>query len=221
MTSLHSALAGSLVAMIGLVGCFGDSGASEAPIPDSQTTSKSGGIQKAVLAGGCFWGVDAVFKHVRGVTRVLSGYSGGSAETARYDKVSMGSTGHAESVEITFDSSVVSYATLLKVFFSVAHNPTEHNRQGPDVGTQYRSAIFTTDPEQQRVAEAYIAQLNSSGVFKKPIATQVLPLMAFYAAEDYHQNFLETHPDYPYIVYNDIPKLVSLKKLYPDLWQDL
>ena len=133
----------------------------------------------------------------------------------------MGSTGHAESVEITFDSSVVSYATLLKVFFSVAHNPTEHNRQGPDVGTQYRSAIFTTDPEQQRVAEAYIAQLNSSGVFKKPIATQVLPLRAFYAAEDYHQNFLETHPDYPYIVYNDIPKLVSLKKLYPDLWQDL
>jgi peptide-methionine (S)-S-oxide reductase len=221
MNPLQSVLAGTFLAMAGVVGCFGDSGTSETPIPESVTRSNPGGIQKAVLAGGCFWGVDAVFKHVNGVIRVLSGYSGGEEETAHYDLVSTGSTGHAEAVEVTYDSSVVSYETLLRVFFSVAHDPTEHNRQGPDIGSQYRSVIFALGPEQKQIAESYISQLNVSGVFKRPIATQVVLLRAFYPAEEYHQNFLEIHPDYPYIVYNDLPKLVALKKLYPEFWKSL
>ncbi len=175
-------------------------------------------LQTAVFAGGCFWGVDAVFKHVKGVTRVVSGYAGGSANTARYELVSTGDTGHAESVRVTYDPSRITYGQLLKVFFSVAHDPTELNRQGPDVGTQYRSAIFVANDQQKRVAEAYIAQLNAAHAFSQPIVTQVAPLKAFYEAEAYHQDYLERHPDQPYIVINDLPKLAELERQYPALY---
>jgi peptide-methionine (S)-S-oxide reductase len=175
--------------------------------------------QTAVFAGGCFWGVDAVFKHVKGVTRVVSGYSGGESSTAHYDMVGEGTTGHAESVQVTFDPAVVPYATLLKVFFSVAHDPTTLNRQGPDVGTQYRSAIFFANADQQRVAEAAIAQLTKDKAYRRPIVTQVVPLKGFYAAEDYHQDYLAQHPTQPYIVYNDLPKVEHLKTVYPELYR--
>src|SRR5512144_69075 len=168
--------------------------------------------QKAVFAGGCFWGVDAVFKHVCGVVRVVSGYAGGRAADASYDRVSTGTTGHAESVEVTFDPARVSYDQLLEVFFSVAHDPTEKNRQGPDVGSQYRSAIFYVDAQQKDIAQAYIDQLNRAKAFPKAIVTEVAPLEKFYAAEQYHQNYLALHPDQPYIVYNDLPKLARLKQ---------
>ena len=169
----------------------------------------------AVFAGGCFWGVDAVFKHVKGVSEVVSGYAGGSAVTAKYPIVSTGATGHAEAVRITYDPSAISYADLLKVFFSVAHDPTERNRQGPDVGTQYRSAIFYADAQQKEIAQRYIDQLNQSKAFPKPIATEVSALQQFYPAEAYHQNYLALHPDQPYIVYNDLPKLARLKQEFP------
>jgi peptide-methionine (S)-S-oxide reductase len=175
--------------------------------------------QTAVFAGGCFWGVDAVFKHVKGVTRVVSGYSGGEASTAHYDIVSEGTTGHAESVQVTFDPAVVPYATLLKVFFSVAHDPTELNRQGPDEGTQYRSAIFFANADQQKAAAAAIAQLTQEKAYKRPIVTQVVPLRKFYPAEDYHQNYLAQHLTQPYIVYNDIPKVEHLKAKYSELYK--
>lgn len=175
--------------------------------------------QTAVFAGGCFWGVDAVFKHVKGVTRVLSGYSGGAAATAHYDQVNMGNTGHAESVQVQFNPAQVSYAQLLQVFFAVAHNPTELNRQGPDSGTQYRSAIFYTTPEQMNEAYRAIQKLNSSGAYSSPIVTQVVPLQQFYAAEEHHQNYLAQHPDQPYIVINDTPKVAQLRKLFPTLFQ--
>jgi peptide-methionine (S)-S-oxide reductase len=173
------------------------------------------GEATAIFAGGCFWGVDAVFKHVRGVTNVVSGYSGGSAATAKYMIVGTGATGHAESVKVTYDPSKVDYAELLKVFFSVAHDPTQLNRQGPDVGTQYRSAIFYANGQQKELAERYIAQLDAAKAFGKPIVTQVVPLDKFYPAEDYHQNYLALHPEQPYIVYNDLPKLAELKKEFP------
>lgn len=182
-------------------------------------SSAAKGLQTAVLAGGCFWGVDAVFKHVRGVTNVVSGYSGGNGATAEYEVVSTGSTGHAESVKITYDPSQISYAELLRVFFSVAHDPTELNRQGPDTGTQYRSVIFFVSEDQRRIAAAYIDQLNQAKVFSRPIVTQVVPLARFYPAEAYHQNFLVRHPDYPYIVYNDLPKLRQLKEQFPALFK--
>ena len=172
----------------------------------------------AVFAGGCFWGVDAVFKHVKGVTSATSGYSGGSATTAHYEMVGSGLTGHAESVEVTYDPSQITYGQLLRVFFSVAHDPTQLNRQGPDVGSQYRSAIFYANPEQQRIAQAYIAQLDSAKAFPKPIVTEVAQLKAFYPAESYHQNYLALHPSSPYIVYNDLPKLAALKSQFPDLY---
>jgi peptide-methionine (S)-S-oxide reductase len=172
----------------------------------------------AVFAGGCFWGVDAVFKHVKGVTGVTSGYSGGGAKTAHYELVGTGMTGHAEAVQVVYDPSQVSYGQLLRVFFSVAHDPTEVNRQGPDSGTQYRSAIFFADPDQQRVAKAYIAQLNAAKSFSKPIATEVSPLSAFYAAEDYHQNYLALHPESMYIVINDLPKIGQLRAQFPELY---
>ena len=175
------------------------------------------GKQTAVLAGGCFWGVDAVFKHVKGVRNVVAGYSGGSATTAKYEVVSAGRTGHAESVKITYDPSKISYADLLRIFFSVAHDPTELNRQGPDEGTQYRSVIFYSNEDQNQIALAYINQLNNTQVFRKPIVTQVVPLQAFYPAEAYHQNFLALHPDNPYIVNNDLPKLRKLQKQFPAL----
>jgi peptide-methionine (S)-S-oxide reductase len=172
----------------------------------------------AVLAGGCFWGVEAVFEHVKGVRNVTSGYAGGSAATANYDLVGTGRTGHAESVSIVYDRSQVSYGQLLKVFFSVAHNPTELNRQGPDIGTEYRSAIFAANDEQQRIARAYIDQLNHANVFPRPIATEVVGQQAFYQAEEYHQDFAARHPTHPYIAIHDRPKVDRLRTQFPDLF---
>ena len=176
--------------------------------------------ETVVFAGGCFWGVQGVFQHVKGVKKAVSGYAGGAANTAQYERVSAGDTGHAESVEVTFDPSQVSYGTLLQIYFSVAHNPTELNRQGPDSGTQYRSAIFTQSSEQQRVAQAYIAQLDAAHSFSKPIVTKLESYNGFYPAEEEHQDFLTEHPTYPYIVINDLPKVAQLKQLYPDRYQD-
>ncbi len=171
--------------------------------------------QTAVLSGGCFWGVQGVFEHVRGVQRVLAGYSGGHADTADYETVSTGETGHAESVQITYDPKVVSYGRLLQIFFSVALDPTMKNAQGPDSGTQYRSEVFAADADQAKVARAYIAQLDTAHTFHAPIATRVDALSGFYPAEGYHQDFLEKNPDYPYIVVNDMPKVAALKRLFP------
>jgi peptide-methionine (S)-S-oxide reductase len=173
--------------------------------------------QTAVLAGGCFWGVEAVFDHVAGVANVVSGFAGGSQATAHYEIVSTGTTGHAESVQISYDPAKISYGQLLKVFFAVAHDPTELNRQGPDHGTQYRSSIFYSTPDQQAVATAYIRQLDAAHVFPRPIVTTVVPLRGFYAAEAYHQHFLDNNPTYPYIVYNDLPKLEHLRREFPEL----
>jgi len=175
--------------------------------------------QTAVFSGGCFWGVDAVFKHVRGVTAVVSGYAGGNASTAHYEMVSNGNTGHAESVRVRFNPAQVSYQQLLQVFFNVAHNPTELNRQGPDTGSQYRSAIFYTSIEQQKMAENTIRQLTVAHVFPEPIVTQVVPLKEFYPAEEHHQNYLALHPYQPYIVFNDMPKVDHLRKQFPALYQ--
>jgi peptide-methionine (S)-S-oxide reductase len=193
------------------------------PIPNPAVDAplaKVKGEQTAVLAGGCFWGIEAVFEHVKGVTRVESGYAGGSADNADYRTVSSGRTGHAESVHITYDPSQVTYGQLLKVFFAVAHDPTELNRQGPDTGTQYRSAIFYANDEQKRIAESYIAQLDQAKIFHDKIVTQVVPLKGFYEAEGYHQNYLANHPDEPYIVYNDMPKLESLRQQLPELYKE-
>ena len=196
--------------------------ASVAGIPDpaiDAPLASARGRQVAVLAGGCFWGVDAVFKHVKGVISVKSGYSGGSANTAQYEKVSTGETGHAESVQIIYDPSQVTYGQLLKVFFAVAHDPTELNRQGPDSGTQYRSAIFYSNEDHKRIALAYIDQLNHAKVFPSPIVTQVGPLQSFYEAEGYHQDYLAHHSDEPYIVINDLPKVDNLRKQLPELFK--
>ena len=196
--------------------------ASATSIPDPTLDAPLAGAkgeQTAVLAGGCFWGVEAVFEHVKGVSEVKSGYSGGSSATAQYEKVSTGETGHAESVKITYDPAQISYGQLLKVFFSVAHDPTELNRQGPDTGTQYRSAIFYANDEQKRIAQAYIDQLNRAKVFGRPIVTQVDALKSFEEAEAYHQDYLANHPDEPYIVINDMPKVENLKKQLPALYK--
>jgi peptide-methionine (S)-S-oxide reductase len=174
--------------------------------------------QSAVFSGGCFWGVQAVFQHVKGVISATSGYSGGSAKTAEYETVSTGETGHAESVEIVYDPSQITYGELLRVFFSVAHDPTELNRQGPDEGTQYRSAIFYTSDEQKHIAEAYIQQLETGKIFSRKIVTQVVPLQAFYPAESYHQNYAALHPNQPYILFNDAPKVEHLKVQFPNLY---
>jgi len=176
------------------------------------------GSETAVLAGGCFWGVEAVFEHLKGVTQAVSGYSGGTKEAADYETVSSGATGHAESVQITYDPSRITYGQLLKVYFSVAHDPTELNRQGPDVGTQYRSAIFYANAEQERVAQAYIAQLQAAKVFSRPIVTHVVPLKAFYPAETYHQDFIVKNPYQPYVVIHDLPKIANLQRQFPDLY---
>jgi len=173
----------------------------------------------AVLAGGCFWGVQGVYQHVNGVTNAVSGYAGGDKRTANYDVVSMGGTGHAESVQITYDPRQISYGRLLQIFFSVVHDPTQVNRQGPDTGTQYRSAIFPLSDEQASIAKAYMAQLNDAHLFKKPIVTKIEPDRAFYPAEAYHQDFLERNPTYPYIAMNDIPKVRDLKRLMPELYR--
>lgn len=191
-----------------------------APVPAPALDMKapsSGGSQTAVFAGGCFWGVEAVYRHLNGVTRAVSGYAGGTTPNPTYDTVTSGRTGHAESVEITFDPQVVSYGTLLRVFFSVAHDPTELNRQGPDVGTQYRSAIYTTNDEQRRIAAAYIAQLDGAKAFPAKIVTELAPLSKFHPAEAYHQDYVARHPTQPYIVYNDLPKLDALKRQFPSM----
>ncbi|HEX3379317.1 MAG TPA: peptide-methionine (S)-S-oxide reductase MsrA [Paraburkholderia sp.] len=186
-------------------------------IPPPAQDEKAGAMhsETAVFAGGCFWGVQGVFEHVRGVKQVASGYSGGAAGTAQYETVSGGDTGHAESVQITYDPTVITYGRLLQIFFSVAHDPTELNYQGPDHGTQYRSAIFPANPQQRSVATSYIAQLDKAHVFSRPIVTRVEDFKGFYPAESYHQNFLALHPDYPYIAINDLPKVSELKRMFP------
>lgn len=185
------------------------------PAPALDNPKAAGPPQSIVLSGGCFWGVQGVFEHVRGVRRAVSGYAGGGRESAHYEMVGLGNTGHAESVQVSFDPAQVSLGEILQVFFSVVHDPTQVNRQGPDVGTQYRSEIFFSDPSQKKLAESYIAQLNDAHVFPRPIATRVDPLPGFYAAEDYHQDFLQHNPRYPYIVYNDLPKIDNLQRLFP------
>ncbi|MGX1104591.1 MULTISPECIES: peptide-methionine (S)-S-oxide reductase MsrA [Bradyrhizobium] len=185
-------------------------------IPSPAASAPESGIKTAVLAGGCFWGVQGVFQHTAGIVSAVSGYSGGSKANADYEKVSTGTTGHAESVEIKYDPQKISYGKILQIFFSVVHDPTQLNRQGPDSGTQYRSAIFTTSDEQKKVADAYIAQLNAAKVYKKPIVTKVGALEAFYPAEGYHQDYLTLHPNQPYIAYNDIPKVENLKKIFAE-----
>jgi peptide-methionine (S)-S-oxide reductase len=186
------------------------------PAPAKDATPASGD-QTAVLAGGCFWGVEAVFEQIAGVKDVVSGFAGGQHSNAQYGAVATGTTGHAEAVKITYDPRRVSYGRLLEVFFAVAHDPTQLNRQGPDEGTQYRSAIFFGNSEQQTIAEAYIRQLNDARIFHAPIVTTVVPLDGFYAAEPYHQNFVSRNPNYPYVVYNDLPKLDHLRKAFPEL----
>jgi peptide-methionine (S)-S-oxide reductase len=209
-----------LVLLAGTVACTAGNASGFAvpgPTVDASKATKSG-EQTAVVAGGCFWGIQAVFQHVKGVKSATSGYSGGDGRTAQYEIVSTGETGHAESVKITYDPSQVTYGELLRVFFSVAHDPTELNRQGPDQGTQYRSVIFYGNDEQKKIAEAYIAQLERAKVFPRAIVTQVVALKAFYPAEAYHQNYATLHPDQPYIVYNDAPKVARLRQAFPELY---
>jgi peptide-methionine (S)-S-oxide reductase len=214
--------AGVVAALLFAVRAVVPAAASAVTLPDptvDQPISAPAGQQTIVLAGGCFWGVQAVFQHVKGVVSATSGYAGGTADSPSYEEVSTGTTGHAESVRIVFDTSQVSLGQLLKVFFSVAHDPTELNRQGPDVGTQYRSAIFYTTESQHKIVDAYIAQLKSAKVFKDPIVTQVAPLRGFHEAEAYHQNYYNLHPNQPYIVINDRPKVEALKKEFAALWR--
>jgi peptide-methionine (S)-S-oxide reductase len=217
-------LASSLLAAGLLLGQF-PSAADEnvkvlpAPIVD-EAKAPAGATETAVLSGGCFWGMQGLFEHVKGVQKVAAGYSGGAAGSAQYEEVSTGTTGHAESVQITFDPGVISYGGILRIYFSVAHDPTELNRQGPDSGTQYRSDIFYANAEQQKVAQSYLSQLTHAHVFSAPIVTRVDRLAGFYPAESYHQDFLIHNPDYPYIVWNDLPKIANLKSLYPAMYRD-
>ena len=210
------------IAILPLLSALACNGASAAvPIPNpavDEAMSKTKGQATVVVAGGCFWGIQAVFQHVKGVQSVTSGYAGGNANTARYEMVENGDTGHAESVKITYDPSKISYGQLLKVFFSVAHDPTELNRQGPDEGTQYRSAIFYANEDQRRIAQAYVDQLNHAKAFSKSIVTQVVPLKGFYPAEDYHQDYAIHHPDNLYIRINDLPKIDHLRQQLPELY---
>lgn len=221
---MHTAiLLSSLLILVGFTFACSTADASSTPLPDPEVDAplaKVKGEQKAVLAGGCFWGIEAVFEHVKGVSDAKSGYAGGDATSADYRKVSSGTTGHAESVLVTYDPSQITYGQLLKVFFSVAHDPTELNRQGPDRGTQYRSAIFHANEEQKRIAEAYIKQLDRVKVFNQPIVTQLTPLEKFHDAEAYHQDYLAQHPDEPYIVINDMPKVENLRKQLPQLYKE-
>ena len=213
----------SLALLTGLIACSaGFASSKPVALPDAKLdvpANAAKGDQTAVFAGGCFWGVEAVFDHVKGVKQAISGYSGGDANTAQYETVSTGRTGHAESVKVIYDPTKVSYAQLLKVYFSVAHDPTQLNRQSPDSGTQYRSEIFTSNAAQQKIANAYIAQLAATKAFSAPIVTRVEPLKAFYPAEGYHQKYLSLHPNEPYIVFNDAPKLVHLKAMFPTLYK--
>jgi peptide-methionine (S)-S-oxide reductase len=199
------------------------SAASATPVPAPAVDEPAAAettTETAVLAGGCFWGVQGVFQHVDGVTRAVSGYSGGDKDTAHYSRIEEGDTGHAESVEITYDPRKITYGKLLQIYFSVAHDPTELNRQGPDSGTQYRSAIFAATPEQQKIAAAYIAQLDQDKAFRQPLATRVEPFKGFFPAEAYHQDFLAQNPTYPYIAINDLPKVRALAKTFPELYRD-
>ena len=214
-----------VLAMVALVGqahafSFGTSDDAVAIAPPAlDLPATPGNLQTAVFAGGCFWGVQGVFQHVQGVKNAVSGYDGGAASTAQYESVSEGDSGHAESVSVTYDPNTVTYGKLLQIYFSVAHNPTELNRQGPDTGTQYRSTIFAQNAEQQTVAKAYIAQLDAAKSFDKPIVTTLEMGKPFYPAEAYHQDFLTENPSYPYIVINDLPKVAQLKKLFPDQYR--
>jgi peptide-methionine (S)-S-oxide reductase len=211
-----------IAAAVALFYAFGwepSGGAIGLPNPNvDESLAAAKGRETVVLAGGCFWGIQAVFEHVKGVTRATAGYSGGSAKSPSYEEVSSGETGHAESVEIVYDPSEVTFGQLLKVFFSVAHDPTQLNRQGPDEGTQYRSAIFYETSDQERVAQAYVDQLTQARVFSNPIVTQIVAFKAFFPAEDYHQDYALHHPDNPYIVINDLPKVANLKKEFPNLY---
>jgi peptide-methionine (S)-S-oxide reductase len=211
---LTAALALSIAAAVSM----GAQGVAIPPPKEDVALAARGTSATAVLAGGCFWGVEAVYRQVRGVTRAVSGYAGGAGTSAHYEIVSTGRTAHAESVEVTYDASKVTYGQLLRVFFSVAHNPTELNRQGPDVGRQYRSAIFFSDREQQRIATTYIAQLNDARVFPQTIVTEVTALPAFYPGEDYHQDYVAKNPGEPYVMFHDAPKLKLLQALLPDLY---
>lgn len=214
-------LAGAVL-LAGLAACQPVAVASEVarlPAPTVDATAPVGHNEVAVLAGGCFWGIEAVFEHVKGVRKVTAGYSGGAANTANYNDVSDGDTGHAESVKVEFDPAQVSYGKLLQLFFSVALNPTELNRQGPDSGTQYRSVVFYSDDAQKKIATDYIAQLTAAKAFGAPIVTQVVPLKTFYPAEAYHQHYYDLHPNNPYIVFNDAPKVARLQKLFPEIYQ--
>jgi len=216
----------ALIAGIGVVIlllAYGMKSATEQPIPPpkvDEPLAKAAGKETAVFAGGCFWGTQAVFERVKGVVQTAAGYAGGTAETAKYDQVVTETTGHAESVEVVFDPSRITYGQLLRIYFSVAHDPTQLNRQGPDVGTSYRSAIFYTSDEQKRIAQAYIAQLDAAKAFPKPIVTEVTPLKGFYRAEDYHQDYALKNPGNPYIQICDLPKISALKKQFPDLFED-
>lgn len=215
------AFVSSLLVLVVLEACSASGAASlkiPNPVIDDPLAAKAG-KQTVVLAGGCFWGIQAVFEHVKGVSSATSGYSGGSVKNPDYEDVSSGETGHAESVRIVYDPSQVSFGQLLKVFFSVAHDPTELNRQGPDTGTQYRSAVFYANEGQRRIAQAYIDQLNQGRAFSRPIVTQVVALSAFYPAEDYHQDYAVKHPHNPYIVFNDLPKVEHLREQLPDLYR--
>lgn len=219
MTFRHA----SLALLLGLaVACStvaaGPTVAIPAPTVDETLTTKSD-QKMAVFAGGCFWGIQAVFQHTIGVVQATSGYAGGAEDTAHYEMVGSGTTGHAESVQVIYDASKITYGTLLRIFFSVAHDPTEIDRQGPDTGTQYRSAVFTSNPEQEKIVKAYIAQLDGSASFSAPIATQVTPLPGFYPAEDYHQNYATLHPTDPYIMINDAPKVRALEKQFGELYK--
>jgi len=219
---LRAALAAALAA--GLLAC--NAGVASSPpttLPEPKSDmplTSAKGSATAVFAGGCFWGVEAVFEHVKGVKQATSGYAGGDAADAKYYDVSSGDTGHAESVKVVYDPSQISYGQLLKVFFSVAHDPTQLNRQGPDRGPQYRSAIFYGNADQQRIAKAYVAQLEAAKAYPAPIVTQLAPLKAFYPAEAYHQDYARLHPNDPYIVHNDAPKVVALKRFFPGLYRD-
>ena len=218
-------VASAALVCLGLAGAwwFGGAQAAEpatvvpAPAIDAPADADT---QTVVLAGGCFWGVQAVFQHTKGVTQVLSGYAGGTKETAQYNVVSSGRTGHAEAVQIRFDPRQISYGAILQIYFSVAHDPTQLNRQGPDEGPQYRSAVFYGDAAQQSVAQAYIAQLDKAGTFKHPVVTQLTPLAGFYPAEAYHQDYATRHPTNPYIVYNDLPKVENLKRLFQERYRE-
>jgi peptide-methionine (S)-S-oxide reductase len=223
MTFVKRSLLPTLLAVLAvawqLTSCAAEATANLPP-PSMDNPKQAGPLQTAVLSGGCFWGVQGVFEHVKGVQKVVSGYAGGDRSTARYQDVGTGNTGHAESVQITFDPAKVSYGELLQVFFSVAHDPTQANGQGPDIGSQYRSMISYSDDTQKNIASAYIAQLGKTGVFSRAIVTKVAHLKGFYPAEGYHQDFLALNPSNPYIVYNDLPKIANLKRLFPDYYSD-